>query len=198
MDTWTVIDVVVGIIVCSLVIASLWAAIMLLWARIKHTYGPTDPLSASEALYGFVAWLMTREDVTQLGAHYDVAPVCQLVGDFCEKNSLVDPRHDWQINLARPAGVQNLKSEEVVEESDILEMPVSTAMAVLTAAFQSDPEYAYSWHANIAMAVYDSFPSTILGGTESLHKRSNTAASRFMKSAFDIETSHDMLAGPAR
>ena len=76
------------------------------------------------------------------------------------------------------------------------------AMEHLTKVLSTDPEYAYGWHANIAMMCYDS----ILGNEavdkikmdgDSKHYEAlnigNDAASRFMKLCFKVETSQDML-----
>lgn len=57
-----------------------------------------------------------------------------------------------------------------------------------------NPDYAYGWHANIAMAMYDAMPEIfwLPDDTEKL-KIANKGASIFMKRAFDIDTSQDML-----
>ena len=56
---------------------------------------------------------------------------------------------------------------------------IKLAMSVLKEAMIKDPEYAWGWHCNLAMASYD----------EGLkHKEANQAAARFMRSAFDIDT----------
>ena len=68
---------------------------------------------------------------------------------------------------------------------------VAEAMAVLKQAFINNPDYAHSWHCNLAMAFYDTERSN--AGEKNLSHVSNEAASRFMKLAFDIETSNDML-----
>lgn len=56
---------------------------------------------------------------------------------------------------------------------------VKDAMETLTQAFEDDPDYAHTWHCNIACSVMDS-------GVD--HEKSNEAASRFMKLAFGVET----------
>lgn len=56
---------------------------------------------------------------------------------------------------------------------------VEGAMTVLKEAFKQDPDYAHSWHCNIACMVMDA-------GAD--HKVANDGASRFMKLAFDINT----------
>jgi hypothetical protein len=51
------------------------------------------------------------------------------------------------------------------------------AVEALSKAFKADPEYAWTWHCNIAMAAKDE-------GME--HKAANRAAARFMYNAFGI------------
>ena len=62
------------------------------------------------------------------------------------------------------------------------------AMDALRQAFKDDPDYAHSWHCNIAMACYDSFPEVATDCEKYQHEISNEAASRFMKLAFDVDT----------
>ena len=64
----------------------------------------TDNLTASEAVYGFAAWLTTREDRVTLSSSDDAAPAAQLVGQFCKENGLEDPRDGWVNNLIHPSG----------------------------------------------------------------------------------------------
>lgn len=59
-------------------------------------------LSASEAVYGFAAWLTTRKDVTEFGSDKDCAPIVQLVVEFCDTNSFDDPRDDFDSILIHP------------------------------------------------------------------------------------------------
>ncbi len=69
----------------------------------------------------------------------------------------------------------------------------SEAMDVLKKAFKEDPSYAWSWHCNIAMAMYDEFPDSFwVPDRSEQHKICNKAASRFMKNAFGIETYYGM------
>ena len=84
----------------------------------------------------------------------------------------------------------NAKKHEI----NIDEKAVEEAFKVLKQAMHNDPAYAYSWHANIAMAMYDSFPEVFwLPTHDKLHKIANEGASRFMGQAFDVITSGDML-----
>ncbi len=61
---------------------------------------------------------------------------------------------------------------------------------VLRKAFRADPDYARTWHDNIAMAYYDS--SGPVEADSNAHaeqlRTGNEAASRFMKLCFNVET----------
>ena len=59
-------------------------------------------LSASEALFGFMAWLTTQDYVHQIGKHHDCAWVADLVGRFCIENGLSNPREGWQNRIKHP------------------------------------------------------------------------------------------------
>ena len=57
--------------------------------------------------------------------------------------------------------------------------PAPHAMQQLTAALQADPDYAWSWHCNLAMPVMD-----VTGVT---HRVANEAGARLMRHLFDID-----------
>lgn len=59
-------------------------------------------LNASEAVYGFAAWLTTREEKTVLSATDDAAPICELVDRFCRANNLSGVTDQWPNNLIHP------------------------------------------------------------------------------------------------
>lgn len=61
-----------------------------------------DKLTASEALFGFMAWLTTRYQEVTFSAHHDAAPAANLVDEFCKVNELDDPRDHWADNLTHP------------------------------------------------------------------------------------------------
>ena len=52
------------------------------------------------------------------------------------------------------------------------------ALAALSKAMQEDPEYAWSWHCNIAMMAQDA---------GALHRTANERAADFMKLAFSVD-----------
>ena len=56
---------------------------------------------------------------------------------------------------------------------------IKNCMDILSKAMKEDYEYAWGWHYNIAMSFYDEGAN---------HEQANKAASRFMKIAFDIDT----------
>lgn len=70
------------------------------------------------------------------------------------------------------------------------EITTKQAMDHLSKVLKEDPEYAYGWHSNIAMSVYDSSDGICY---DHAHIIGNDAASRFMKLCFGVETSQDML-----
>lgn len=63
-----------------------------------------DKLSASEALYGFCAWLTTRNKITKMGSTEDCGVVTDLIEEFCSVNSLPPPSEKWTENLIHPSG----------------------------------------------------------------------------------------------
>jgi len=64
----------------------------------------SEHLNPSEAVYGFAAWLTTREDKTVMSAADDSAPITELVKQFCEVNNLPDVSEQWPNNLIHPSG----------------------------------------------------------------------------------------------
>ena len=61
-------------------------------------------MTASEALYGFMGWLTSREAVTpELSAKHNAAIAAELVDEFCKANELRDPRDGWEKTLKHPS-----------------------------------------------------------------------------------------------
>ena len=52
-------------------------------------------LSPAEALYGFAAWLTTREEPVTLSARHPAGKAAELVEQFCKANALGEPREGW-------------------------------------------------------------------------------------------------------
>jgi hypothetical protein len=61
-----------------------------------------DKLTASEAVYGFCAWLTTRRKTTTMSDTDDAAPIVELIRKFCDTNGLEEPRGDWHKKLIHP------------------------------------------------------------------------------------------------
>jgi len=61
-----------------------------------------DKLIASEALYGFMAWLTTRDEVVSFGSTHDCAVAVDLIVEFSKVNSLEGPRDTWPEGFIMP------------------------------------------------------------------------------------------------
>jgi hypothetical protein len=61
-------------------------------------------LNPTEAVYGFAAWLITREEKTMMSSSDDSAPIVHLVNQFCEVNNLPAVSKQWPNNLIHPSG----------------------------------------------------------------------------------------------
>ena len=59
-------------------------------------------LSASEAVYGFAAYLTCRDSPITASAKHDAAPMADLVAAFIQSNKLDDPRDNFADNLTHP------------------------------------------------------------------------------------------------
>lgn len=71
-----------------------------------------DKMNASEALYGFMGWLTSRDKVTpELSARHDAGIAAQLIEEFCKENNLNEPRDGWHNNLIHPSGECSGKTE---------------------------------------------------------------------------------------
>lgn len=54
-----------------------------------------NQLTASEAIFGFCAWLTTREEKTVMGANEECGCVVERIREFCDKNNLKEPRDNY-------------------------------------------------------------------------------------------------------
>lgn len=63
-----------------------------------------DRLSASEALFGFCAWLSAEPESMSIGANEDCAQWAEAVDAFCKRNWLEEPKDGWEKRLAFPEG----------------------------------------------------------------------------------------------
>lgn len=63
----------------------------------------TSAMTASEAVYGFAAWLTCRQEAITLGAAHDAAPAADLVQRWCATNNLPPPRDEvYPGNITQP------------------------------------------------------------------------------------------------
>jgi hypothetical protein len=63
-----------------------------------------DKLTASEAVYGFTAWLTTRDEITTMGSSQECSNIAKLCEQFVTENNLDKPRDGWENNLIHPSG----------------------------------------------------------------------------------------------
>jgi len=59
-------------------------------------------LTGSEAIYGFCAWLTTREEKTIMSSSDDTGRIVRLISKFCDDNKLRDPRENYTDYLTIP------------------------------------------------------------------------------------------------
>jgi len=73
--------------------------------------------------------------------------------------------------------------EALAEQPAPVQEPVPEAMKIVIEAMRADPDYAWSWHCNIAMAFVDA------GGD---HYTGNQGAARFMKMLANVAPAHEL------
>ena len=59
-------------------------------------------LNPTEAIYGFTAWLTTRESKIEMGASCDCGGLPDLIEKFVKVNNLPTVSDDWPDNLIHP------------------------------------------------------------------------------------------------
>jgi hypothetical protein len=64
-------------------------------------------LTSTEAIYGFVAWLLSRRELISIGnpsneKRTDDGKIMELMEMFKDANGLPDARKDWNSNLKYP------------------------------------------------------------------------------------------------
>ena len=63
----------------------------------------TEKITASEAVYGFAAWLTTRDEPVTFGSSHDSAGPAELVKQYTEHNGMEPPRDGiWPDNVSMP------------------------------------------------------------------------------------------------
>ena len=88
-------------------------------------YKKARALSASEALFGFMAWLTTRDKESgPYGAsNATCGEAAELISEFCDVNKLKEPVDGWEEYLTHPKTAGSLSQT-------ISGMPMSTRMHV--------------------------------------------------------------------
>jgi hypothetical protein len=61
-----------------------------------------NEMTASEAIYGFCAWLTCQEVKTIMSSKHDCAVIADRIKEFCETNKLTEPKDKWTENLKHP------------------------------------------------------------------------------------------------
>lgn len=62
-----------------------------------------EKVTASEAVYGFAAWLTCRRQAITIGTTHDAASVANLVKQWCDTNNLPPPRDGvYPDNITQP------------------------------------------------------------------------------------------------
>lgn len=72
---------------------------------------PLDELSASEALYGFCAWLTSQKTKTVMSGVDNAAVIADRIAVFCKKNNLTEPRENWTDRFEHPEDLE-LRTED--------------------------------------------------------------------------------------
>jgi hypothetical protein len=74
------------------------------WYGHHLSIGSQDGLTASEAVFGVLAWLTTREEPLTVGCGHECGVIASLAQEFCDANHLRPPRETWADNLIHPSG----------------------------------------------------------------------------------------------
>lgn len=77
-----------------------------------------DKISASEALFGFAAWLTTRDQRTVLSSIDNAAIAADLVGKFCKVNELANPKEDFHKRFKMPESEYISSLEELCNDRE--------------------------------------------------------------------------------
>jgi hypothetical protein len=83
----------------------------------------SEELNPTEAIYGFVCWLTTRDERTVISANDDVSPIVELLYRFCEANNLPGVSGQWPENLRVPGpaeGERTKSYQKQIEGEDLL------------------------------------------------------------------------------
>jgi len=80
------------------------------------------PLNAAEVVYGLLAWLTCRDEVTTLSARHDASVAADLAAQFCKTNKLGDVSSSWPGNLIHPPS----KAQSRLSITHVAAMPDGT------------------------------------------------------------------------
>ena len=76
---------------------------LMIGANYNEKIEVSERIIASEALFGFAAWMTCRTQALMIGANYDAAPVADLVKKWCDANGLPEPRDGiYAKNIKQP------------------------------------------------------------------------------------------------
>jgi hypothetical protein len=120
----------------------------------------------SGAIYDFAGFLTTRDERITLSATDDAAPAADAVKAFLTLRGVdqaCDPFFQWPARC-RPGRAAS---------------PCGETMNIIKSAMRDDPHYAWTWHCNVAVSMMDEGAP---------HDAANAAAARFMRLAFDVDT----------
>lgn len=73
-----------------------------LTAKLSDVLKDPPYMTGSEAVFGFAAWLTTRDQDITMGRTHECSEVARLCDVFITKNNLPPPRHHWTDNLTHP------------------------------------------------------------------------------------------------
>ena len=122
----------------------------------------------SGAIFDFAGFLTTRSERITLSAADDAVPAADAVKEFLSLRGVdknCEPFLQWP---SRCSAVRPCAS------------PCGEALNIIMSAMRDDPHYAWTWHCNVAVSMMEE------GAT---HDAANAAAARFMRLAFDVDTS---------
>lgn len=64
-----------------------------------------NKITATDALYGFCAWLTTREKSVTFSSKHNAGTIADLINTFIKANNLPDPSKKYPNNFVMPKGV---------------------------------------------------------------------------------------------
>lgn len=122
----------------------------------------------------------TRVEADHLKLHA-IEELCQL-GYTVKDGELFPPDHLHKLIEAAGYPLAVSTQDEVVQQPAALK-DVPEAMNTVITAMQADPDYAWSWHCNVAMAFVDA------GGDP---YTANQGAARFMRLLANVDPAHEL------